>query len=226
MGTDLHRIGAALAATARARMIERLLDGQEHTAGDLAEAAGVASGTASEHLRVLSESGLVLVRADGRFRRIRIADQSIAAALEVLGGEHEPPEVTSYRLSAEQRRLSEARTCYDHLAGRLGVAVHDAVAGLGWLDRFGTALTGIGRSGLAGLGVDIESVEARRRPTLLVCLDWTERRPHLAGAVGAAVADVAFERAWVRRVPRSRGLRVTPEGRRGFADALGLRFGG
>jgi DNA-binding transcriptional ArsR family regulator len=223
MGMEFHRIGAALAAPGRARMIERLLDGQEHTSGELAEAAGVTTGTASEHLGVLVEAGLVQVRADGRFRHVRIADHSVAAALEVLSRDQPAPEVTSYRLSAEQRRVRQARTCYDHLAGRLGVAVHDAVAARGWLDGSGTALSDAGRRGLAALGVDLEAVEVRKRPTLLVCVDWTERRPHLAGGVGAALADLAFARAWVRRVPRSRALRITPEGRLGFADELGVR---
>ena len=219
---DLHRIGAALSAPGRARMIDVLLDGREHTSGELASAIGLSTGTTSEHLGVLAEAGLVSVRRDGRHRRVRIADASVASALEVLSRGEAMPEVTSYRLSAEQRRVRTARTCYDHLAGRLGVAVHDAVASRGWLDPSGTALTEDGRSGLATWGVDVESVERQRRPTLLVCVDWTERRPHLAGGVGAAVADLCLERDWVRRVGRTRALRVTSEGRLALVDGLGV----
>jgi len=219
---DLHRVGAALAAPGRARMIDVLLDGREHTSGELASAIGLSTGTTSEHLGVLVAAGLVSVRRDGRHRRVRIADASVASALEVLSGEPPTAEVTSYRLSAEQRRVRAARTCYDHLAGRLGVAVHDAVAAHGWLDESGTALTADGRAGLTGWGVDVADVERQRRPTLLVCVDWTERRPHLAGGVGAAVADLCLERAWVTRVGRTRALRVTPEGRRAFVDGLGV----
>jgi DNA-binding transcriptional ArsR family regulator len=219
---DLHRVGAALAAPGRARMIDVLLDGREHTSGELASAIGLSTGTTSEHLGVLSDAGLVSVRRDGRYRRVRIADASVASALEVLSRDQAMPEVTSYRLSAEQRRVRTARTCYDHLAGRLGVAVHDAVASRGWLDDSGTALTEDGRTGLAARGVDVESVERQRRPTLLVCVDWTERRPHLAGGVGAAVADLCLGRDWVRRVGRTRALQVTPEGRRVLVEDLGV----
>jgi DNA-binding transcriptional ArsR family regulator len=219
---DLHRVGAALAAPGRARMIDVLLDGREHTSGELASAIGLSSGTTSEHLGVLAEAGLVTVRSDGRFRRARIADASIASALEVLSRSQPMAEVTSYKLSAEQRRVRTARTCYDHLAGRLGVAVHDAVAAHGWLDDSGTALTDDGRSGLAHWGIDVESIERQRRPTLLVCVDWTERRPHLAGGVGAAVADLCLDRGWVRRVGTTRALHVTPEGRRVFVNDLGV----
>jgi DNA-binding transcriptional ArsR family regulator len=219
---DLHRVGAALSAHGRARMIDVLLDGQEHTSGELARAAGLASGTASEHLGVLADAGLVTVRRDGRHRRVQVADESIAMALEVLSRDRPLPEVTSYRLSAEQRRLRRARTCYDHLAGQLGVAVHDSVARRSWLDESGTALTHAGRDGLAGWGVDVAEVERQRRPTVLVCVDWTERRPHLAGGVGAALADLTMRKGWVRRMSGSRGLRITPEGRRELVDRLGL----
>ena len=219
---DLHRVGAALAAPGRARMIDLLLDGREHTSGELASAIGLSTGTTSEHLGVLAEAGLVSVRRDGRHRRVRIAEASVASALELLSRDQAMPEVSSYRLSAEQRRVRTARTCYDHLAGRLGVAVHDAVASRGWLDDSGTALTDDGRTGLSAWGVDVETVERQRRPTVLVCVDWTERRPHLAGGVGAAVADLCLARDWVRRVGRTRALRVTPEGRQAFVDGLGV----
>jgi DNA-binding transcriptional ArsR family regulator len=126
-------------------MIERLLDGQEHTSGELAGAAGITSGTTGEHLGILVEAGLVQVRRDGRFHRVRIADQPL-----------------------------------------------DAVAGRGWLDRSGSALSDAGRRGLTTVGVDVEGVEPRKRPTLLVCVDWTERRPHLSGGVGAAQGQCGF----------------------------------
>ena len=219
---DLPRVGAALAAPGRARMIDVLLDGQEHTSGELASATGLATGTVSEHLGVLVDAGLVTVRRDGRFRRARLADASIASALEVLSRDQPMAEVTSYRLSAQQRRVRTARTCYDHLAGQLGVAVHDAVAGRGWLDDSGTALSDDGRDGLTAWGVDVAGVERQRRPTVLVCVDWTERRPHLAGGVGAAVAELCFDRGWVRRVGTTRALRVTPEGRRVLLEDLGV----
>ena len=159
--------------------------------------------------------------SQGRHRYYRLAGPHVATALEALAHLGPPAPVGTLRQSNTAQALAFARTCYDHLAGRLGVAVHDAFTERGWLDASGTALAATGRRGLTTLGVDVEGVEARKRPTLLVCVDWTERRPHLAGGVGAALADLALERAWVRRVARSRALRITPEGHRGFADELG-----
>jgi DNA-binding transcriptional ArsR family regulator len=219
---DVRRVGTALAAPGRARMIDGLLDGQEHTSGELARRAGLASGTASEHLALLADAGLVTVRRDGRHRRARVADATIASALEVLSRDRTLPDVTSYQLSAEQRRLRSARTCYDHLAGLLGVAVHAALTSRWWLDESGTALTDAGRDGLSAWDLDMATVERQRRPTVLVCVDWTERRPHLAGGLGAAIADLTFTHGWVRRLTGGRGLRITPEGRRAFVDRLGL----
>lgn len=216
MSVDLATIGNALAAPARAAMVGRLLDGSTRTAGELAATAGVAASTASEHLATLVASGLVVVERCGRTREFRLVDSRVAGAIEVLSPPPVAPEVTSYRFSKEQRRLRAARMCYDHLAGQLGVAVYDAFVANRWLEASG-GVPPRGRGAFADLTIDVDALAARRRPLTLTCTDWTERRSHLAGGLGAAVAALAFGRGWLERVADSRGLRVTPRGREGFA---------
>jgi DNA-binding transcriptional ArsR family regulator len=222
---DLATIGKALGSTARAAMIVALFDGAEHTAGELAAAARVAPATASSHLSVLVDAGLVCVRDDGRFRRYRLASSDIAHALEQLGG----PDLgtpTSLRLSREQRRLRAARTCYDHLAGQLGVAVADLLIARGWVDPSVSAVSDAGASALGdALDLDLAPLRAARRQLVRPCLDWTERRQHVAGALGAAIATAALKREWVRRQRGSRGLTITPAGCDGFGD-LGVALPG
>jgi DNA-binding transcriptional ArsR family regulator len=222
MDSDLATVGKALSAPARAAMVEALMDGQEHTASVLASAADVTRSTASEHLATLVGSGLVRVHAAGRFRRYRIADADVAAALEALSGPRLEP-VSSLRLSREQRRLRGARTCYDHLAGQLGVAVHDSLVDHGWVDMSRSSVTREGAARLAELGVDVDGLATQRRPMLRTCVDWTERRDHFAGALGAAIAGLFLEHRWVTRVADSRGLRITRNGQEALLTRLGVR---
>lgn len=221
MQPDLTTVGKALSAPARAAMVEALMDGQDHTATALAAAGGVSASTASEHLAVLVESDLVSMRAEGRFRRYRIADAQVAAALEALSRPRPEP-VTSLRRSREQRRVRAARTCYDHLAGQLGVAVHDSLVAQGWVDAARSSLTREGDALLEDLGVDVDALSRQRRPLFRTCVDWTERRDHFAGGLGAAVAGVFLDRQWVRRVSGSRGLRITLAGRDALTGAFGI----
>jgi DNA-binding transcriptional ArsR family regulator len=203
-------------------MIEILLDGQEHTAGRLAAAADVAASTASEHLAVLVSSGLVARTAVGRCRHYKIADASIAESLEALSRPGTPMPVTSLRLSREQVRIRTARTCYDHLAGRLGVAVHEAFTTNGWVEAEQPSLTRSGSVALRALGVDVDGLARARRPLFRVCRDWTEGRDHFGGSLAAAVCSVSLAQGWVARVPNGRGLRITPTGREAFLEDLHL----
>jgi DNA-binding transcriptional ArsR family regulator len=218
---DLATVGRVLAARARVAMLLGLIDGSTHTAGELAQIAGVASATASQHLAVLTGSGLVAVTPDGRHRRYQIVDADVAVAIELLAGPGDLPEVTSLRLSREQRRVQQARTCYDHLAGRVGVTLLDTLIAQGWLTDTVDQVTPAGQLVLAQLGIDVGELARQRRPLLRTCIDWTERRAHLAGAVGAALTSAALNRQWVRRRPGSRGLDITDGGRQAFA-ALGV----
>jgi len=219
---DFTGVGRALAAPARSVMVGLLMDGTARPAGELARAAGVGAPAASEHLAVLVDAGLVVSRAQGRHRYYALAGPHVADALEALGALAAPAPVSGYRRSREAERLAGARFCYDHLAGRLGVGLAEAWVGAGWLaDAEVLLLTDAGADGLRRLGVDVDGAVAARRPTTRACLDWTERRVHLAGALGAAVGARFVDAGWVAR-SGGRGLRLTGSGRDLVRDAWGL----
>jgi DNA-binding transcriptional ArsR family regulator len=215
---DLAAIGALLGSPSRIAMLEALLAGRALSAGELARTAGISPATASEHLARLRDGGLVAVVGQGRHRYYRLAGPEVGSALESLAVIAPARPVTTLRQSARARALAEARTCYDHLAGRAGVALHDGLLARGWLHPMAGeyALTAQGREGLGSWGVDVDRAAAARRTLARPCLDWTERRPHLAGALGAAVLACLVDGAspwFVRRAEDHRGLRLTELGR-------------
>lgn len=210
---DFAGIGAALGVPARSTMLNLLMDGSLRPAGDLARAAGVSASTASEHLGVLREAGLITCTARGRRRWYALAGREVAEALEALGAISDPAEISGYALSRQAERLAEARLCYDHLAGRLGVALTEEWRRREWLSGDQLTLTGAGHTGLSTLGVDVDAVRDLRRPTTRACLDWTVRRHHLAGALGAAVAARFLEASWVQKHRAGRGLTLTASGK-------------
>lgn len=214
MGRDFTTLGRALAAPARSAMLNVLMDGTTRPAAELAAVGGVSRSTASEHLAVLVGAGLVTVTSRGRQRLYALTDHAAAEALEQLGHLCPPTVVTSLRQSSQQRALARARLCYDHLAGQLGVAVTSAFTNSGWLTTPDLHLTDTGRDALAELGLPVSEMAKRGRPLTRSCPDWTVRRPHLAGALGAAVAHHALEHRWVERRPGSRGLETTTTGER------------
>ena len=231
-GTALAKIAAAIGEPARARMLCHLLDGRARTSTELAIVAGVSPATASVHLQRLRSEGLVSLLAEGRHRYYRLGGRRVAAALETLkvlaggtgggGAGFVPP---------APDELRAARTCYDHIAGGLGVALHDRFLALGWLARrFRPArayeLTPGGCRGFSALGVDVEGARGRRRRFAYPCLDWSERRPHLGGAMGAALLELALERRWVVRDPEGRALSLSRSGRRELLARLGIQEAG
>ena len=220
----LAAVGRLLGDDSRAAMCTAMLDGRAWTVGELAEQAGIGKAAASEHVSRLADHDLVLTETCGRNKYVRLAGPHVAEALEALGvlACEVPP--TSLRAVRARRRLAAARTCYDHLAGRLGVAVTDALVEHRLLRITpGLDLPRAGRAWFGDLGVDVAALEAERRPVLRDCLDLTERRPHLAGALGAALFDVAVARDWVRRPVRGRTLEVTCRGERDLEALLGIR---
>lgn len=224
---DLAAVGRLLGDRSRAAMLDALMAGRALAAGELAQVAGIGRPAASEHLARLAAGGLVEVVEQGRHRYYRLAGPEVGAALESLSHIAPPKPVRTLRQSGHARSLAFARTCYDHLAGVCGVAVHDAAFDRGWLvaDRSGYVLTESGVSALGELGVDVAGAQARRRTLARPCLDWTERRSHLAGALAAGMTDRFLELGWlVRRSKDSRGLRLTDPGREGL-QALGCRLG-
>ncbi|WP_327367214.1 ArsR/SmtB family transcription factor [Streptomyces sp. NBC_01217] len=210
---DFTRAGKALAAPARSVFLNLLMDGTGRPAGELAQGAGVSASTASEHLAVLVDAGLVTCEARGRCRYYSLAGPQVATALEALGVLADPAPVSGYRRSRQMQNLAAARFCYDHIAGRLGIALTDAWTHQGWLaDRESLTLTDAGADGLRGIGVDVDGAIRARRATTRACLDWTERRAHLAGALGAVVGRRFLKAGWVVRHRSGRGLNVTESG--------------
>lgn len=187
------------------------MDGSSRPASELASVAGVSASTASEHLALLVDAGILEVATSGRRRLYRIADDRIAAALEQLGLLCPPTEDLTYYRARDARRLADARFCYDHLAGRLGVALTESMSGHGWLGD-DLALSPSGDAAFARRGIDLAALRAGRRRLTRPCADWTERRPHLAGALGAAVAAHFVAQRWIER-ERPRAVRITRAGR-------------
>jgi DNA-binding transcriptional ArsR family regulator len=221
---QIAEVAALVGDPARASMLCALLGGRALTATELAHAAGVSPQTTSGHLAKLHAANLVGLMKQGRHRYFRLAGPHIAQMLEgimnvaLLGPPRFQPKT---RLDEQMRR---ARTCYDHFAGTLGVALADRMTERELLvlgDEAGE-VTPAGLDFLGKLGVDLAAARAKRRVFCRPCLDWTERRPHIGGAVGAALARRCFELKWVERVRDSRALRITTSGRRGLLEHFAL----
>jgi DNA-binding transcriptional ArsR family regulator len=219
---DIARVATAIGDRARAAMLSALHEGTPLPGGELARRAGVTAPTASEHLARLVDTGLVSVERRGRHRFYALAGADVAHAWEALALIAPRQEVTTLRAASVGEAIAEARTCYDHLAGRLGVAVTDRLLAAGALEeRDGAFVVGDAAELLPELGIDVHALRGRR-PLVLRCLDWSERRPHVAVALGAAIAAACLEHRWIERLPGTRAVRVTGAGRKGFAAALGL----
>lgn len=223
--TQLSKVAAAIAEPARSRMLCCLLDGHARTSTELAVVAEVSPSTASVHLARLKEQRLIESVAQGRHRYYQIAGSNVAAALEALlvvaGVPRTPFTPTT------PRRLHKARTCYDHMAGSLAVALHDYLMAQGWLAA-GDAGDGAyettdeGIDALQRLGLDVAVLRKQRRRFACPCLDWSERRPHVGGALGAALLQMMLQRGWVERELDSRALSVTRQGKRQLEAKFGV----
>ncbi|MGZ4279202.1 MAG: ArsR/SmtB family transcription factor [Solirubrobacteraceae bacterium] len=241
--TDLAAVGALIGDPGRARVLRALTDGRELPASALAAEAGVAPSTASGHLRKLVDGGLVVAERHGRHRYFRLAGPDVARALEALARIAPETPVRSLREGTRAHAVRAARTCYDHLAGRLGVALmagfvdHGVLTGGDGRHERGRArgdrpsaigrdldyrLTDDGVRRLRDLGVDVDGALAGPRAPIRYCVDWSEQAHHLSGALGAALAARMFELEWVARLPRTRAVRLTDAGRAGLAEQFGV----
>jgi DNA-binding transcriptional ArsR family regulator len=225
---DIPRIANLLADQARAAMLWTLMDGTTRPAGELAFAANVSAQSASGHLAKLVEGGLLHTEAQGRHRYFHIASAEAAHLIESLASfgaasrPRKPPQPAIVRTMPSQ--FLHCRTCYDHLAGEMAVQVCQTMLKARWLTPAGPEFktTRLGREKLAALGID-SGLEAKgRRAFARGCVDLTQRRPHLAGALGAGLLDFYVREGWVLRSPRSRVVNITPKGNAGFRRMLGV----
>jgi len=226
--TELARLAGHVADPTRAAFLLAMLDGRAWAAGELAAHAGVAAATATEHLNRLCAAGLLTERRQGRHRYVQIADADVAQLVEDLAARLSLPRpaAPTLRAAVTHAAMVRARTCYDHLAGELGVAITDALTDRGLLEqRTGFALTGDGEAFLTEqLGVDPRALVPGRRPIARPCLDWTQRRSHLAGVAGAEICRQLLERRWVERLGTGRAVRLTASGRLALTDLLDLHL--
>lgn len=229
-GPDISALAALIGDPARARMLEALMAGCALTAGELAKEAGVTAPTTSAHLAKMVASGLLLVEVQGRHRYYRLAGPVVAEALESMMGLAAKVGRLRTRPGPRDEAMRFARVCYDHLAGQMGVKLHDAMIAQGRLvaSADGLRLSAAGRRRFIAEGVDVAGLERKSRPLCRSCLDWSERRSHLAGSLGAALLEWFLSAGWARRDPKSRAVLFSARGRSEFealvsADASARR---
>jgi DNA-binding transcriptional ArsR family regulator len=219
---DVAQVAALIADPTRASFLLALSEVDALPATELAARAGVPASTASGHLAKLVEGGLLAVVPRGRHRYYGLADPAVADVLEALAVIAPARPVRSLEDPVAGDAIRTARTCYDHLAGRLGVAIADALVRDGVLAREDGSYRVSDATRLAELGIDVGELSRSRRALARPCLDWSERRDHVAGALGAALAQVAFANGWIERLPTSRAVRVTDEGRNALTSRLSI----
>jgi DNA-binding transcriptional ArsR family regulator len=220
----VSRLAAAMGEPARVRMLYCLMDGHARTATELAVVAEIGASTASVHLARLKQQGLVNVFAQGKYRYYSLAGSGVASMLEALQVAAVGPRVKF--VPNTPTRLRVARTCYDHMAGAVAVTMHDHIVQRGWLqtrsgDEGAYDLTPAGSAALSTLGIQVEVARALRRRFAFACLDWSERRPHIGGALGAALLGLALKKRWVVKDLDSRALSLTRLGK----EQIQARFG-
>jgi DNA-binding transcriptional ArsR family regulator len=240
---DIASVAGLIGNRTRARVLLALGDGRALAASVLAQEARVSASTISEHLGKLLDAGLLSVESHGRHRYYRLAGPRVARLLESLAELSPPSPVTSLRQGTRANALRTGRYCYDHLAGRLGVGIMRSLLDHGVLtggngrfdrgraraDRLSAAghdldyrLTPEGEAWACSFGLDLDALRARRRPLIRYCTDWTEQQHHLAGALGAALAERMVGRGWIERAPNGRAVTLTDAGRRGLHEHLDI----
>ncbi|KFI29948.1 transcriptional regulator [Haematobacter massiliensis] len=213
-GPDIARIAALVADPARSAMLIALMDGRALTATELAGLGGITKQTASSHLAKLVDGELLIVEAQGRHRYFRLAGSHVGSLLEALMV-FSRDAVRPLRTGPRDPALRKARICYDHLAGEMGVRLFERMQGDQWLAEDLT-VTERGSTKLTEIGLDLRDFPPSNRPLCRACLDWSQRRQHLAGRLGKAILDHFIARSWAQRLPNSRVISFTAEGERVF----------
>jgi DNA-binding transcriptional ArsR family regulator len=223
-GPIIAGVAALIGDPARANMLTALMHGAALTASELACEAGVTKQTASAHLAKLANAELIAAERQGRHRYFRLADADVARLLESLMGVAARTRALRTRPGPKEPALRRARVCYDHLAGDMGVALYEALVKAHWLSqREGeVSLTKRGREALGAFGLDIEALEGANRPLCRACLDWSVRRNHLAGSLGAGLLQHIYAQGWARRRHGTRAVAFTSAGERAFQRAFGI----
>lgn len=225
---NIVEVASLIGDPSRSAMLLNLLGGKALPASELARAARITPQTASSHLAKMVEGGLLIYESYGRHRYYRLASAEVAHTLEALNSIARQKPIRSLRESDQSKALRFARTCYDHIAGEVGVALTDRLLHLGVMGESGRdfALSPDGIKRLEDFGVSVGDLRKTRRNFARQCLDWSERRHHLAGSLGAAVTGRLFELQWITRIPDGRAIRVTDDGFRGLESEFGLKLGG
>ena len=223
-GPDIARIGALIGDPARANMLTALMSGKALTATELAAEAGVTAQTASAHLSKLAEAGLTEGRKQGRHRYFTLADDEVGAVLEAVMGLAAKRGHLRTRTGPKDPALREARVCYNHLAGEMGVRLYDSLLATGGLQAAGEdiLLTDEGDAFARDFGIDLDKLNTTRRPMCRACLDWSARRTHLAGALGQAMLTRVIDIGWAQRLPDSRVIAFSTSGKKAFESAFPL----
>lgn len=218
--SNIAQVASLVSDASRAAILTVLLDGRYHPASELAYMANIKPQTASFHLSKMVAANLVTVEQQGRHRYYGIQNQEVAQIMETLLSITPPVEIRSLNQAAENEALRQARTCYDHLAGKLGIQLTNSLLSAGVLseveDQF--TVTEKGEDFFKAFQVDLGRVKRKRRSFTHRCLDWSERRHHLAGALGHALLERLLELHWIQRVPSTRAIKVTPEGKKGLQE--------
>lgn len=223
----IPRIAALLADPARAKILRVLIDGTMRPAGELAYSANISAQSASAHLAKLVDGGLLSHEAQGRHRYYKLANGQVADAIESLASlsvtVRRPAARSVLPTPSTPIQFLNARTCYDHLAGEMAVRVCEAMLKSRWLAQQGSdfRVTSLGEKGLAALDVDLSQARQSRRVFARACVDLTQRRPHVGGALGAALLDLYLSRGWILRARRSRIVSITPRGQDAFRRVFG-----
>lgn len=223
-GPDIALLGSLIGDPARANMLTALMSGKALTARELSVEAGITAQTASTHLAKLEDAGLLKRRKQGRHRYFSLADDEVGSVLEAMMGLAAKNGHTRTRTGPKDPALRKARVCYNHLAGELGVRLFDSLKLQGVLvDQQGhVVLTNHGREQMTAFGIDINTLGRLRRPMCKSCLDWSNRRTHLAGALGTALLDRFYELNWARRLKDSRIVTFSPTGERKFIECFSI----
>ncbi|WP_194544755.1 winged helix-turn-helix domain-containing protein [Paenibacillus sp. FSL W7-1279] len=218
--SNIAQVASLVSDASRAAILTVLLDGRYHPASELAYMANIKPQTASFHLSKMVAANLVTVEQQGRHRYYGIQNQEVAQIMETLLSITPPVEIRSLNQAAENEALRQARTCYDHLAGKLGIQLTNSLLSAGVLSEVEDhyTVTEKGEDFFKAFQVDLGRVKRKRRSFTHRCLDWSERRHHLAGALGHALLERLLELHWIQRVPSTRAIKITPEGKKGLQE--------